>query len=521
MHASLEHGRSQAILTKLIEIGGRELVMQKDGYGNTALQVVLKNDDAYDQEVQIEVVSMLIEIGGREIVMERDKMGDTALHACAMSKVPIEIISKILDIGGCEIALARDNEDDTALHYACIKEAPIEVISKIINIGGYEVVTIENESGSTVLHYACTTLFSAEVIMKFIETGGEELVMHKNEDEYTALHKLFLRNDDNHANGSAALEVLSKLIEVGGRNLVMEKNGDGDTALHLACRHNFPIELVSRLIDIGGRELIMETNNFEDTPLHDACKNELSQFDAISQLINIGGQAIVNERNNDGLHALHCFYTHRHHEEHITFGDAFMLILQAGITAEIGGEFGIGGLFNVLPSNDDEVQKKVYDEWENLASSLEKVVATPQWRQSPLLHAAIVAKAPRHVIIDITNRFQCVLMKDSLNRYPIDVAVQQGLEWNGGMQELMEATASAQQRPIIFLAAQYGLKWRNHMSEIVDSHLKEEMKKDIDEVTGLHLFMLAAMGNNSDLSSIYGIMRKCPYLSSMFWSSNE
>ena len=77
------------------------------------------------------------------------------------------------------------------------------------------------------------------------------------------------------------------------------------------------------------------------------------------------------------------------------------------------------------------------------------------------------------------------------------------------MQELIEATAAGQQRPSTYVAAQYGLEWNNHMSEIVESHV-EEVLEGVDNITGLHLFMLAAMGNSCDLSSIYGMMRLSP-----------
>ena len=171
-------------------------------------------------------------------------------------------------------------------------------------------------------------------------------------------------------------------------------NDDGDTALHLACRHNFSIKLVSRLIDIGGRELVAETNNFGDSPLHDACKNELSPVNVISKLVDIGGKVIICDWNNDGLHALHCFYTQDYDEYHnTTFSNCFILILKAGIAMDIGGKFEIGGLFNVIP-NDNEVQRQIYDKSEHFVPSLVIVIATLQTPPPPLLHTAIIAGAP-------------------------------------------------------------------------------------------------------------------------------
>ena len=76
-------------------------------------------------------------------------------------------------------------------------------------------------------------------------------------------------------------------------------------------------------------------------------------------------------------------------------------------------------------------------------SSLEIVIMRNlQQTTQALLHAAVIARAPRHIIIDSTNRcHQCVLMKNSLlNHYPIDVAVQEDLEWGKEMQDLIEET---------------------------------------------------------------------------------
>ena len=71
--------------------------------------------------------------------------------------------------------------------------------------------------------------------------------------------------------------------------------------------------------------------------------------------------------------------------------------------------------------------------------------------------------------------------------------------------------ADKQERPVIYVAAQYGLKWNNNgmMRELTESN-REEVVYGIDEATSLRLFMLAAMGNCSDLSTIYGMMRLSP-----------
>ena len=89
------------------------------------------------------------------------------------------------------------------------------------------------------------------------------------------------------------------------------------------------------------------------------------------------------------------------------------------------------------------------------------------------------------------------------------MAVEEGLGRNEGMREVIESLAAKQQRPVIYVAAQHGLQWNSNMKELVESN-SEEVGYGFDNTTGLRLFMVASMGNASDLSTIYGMMRMSP-----------
>ena len=133
-------------------------------------------------------------------------------------------------------------------------------------------------------------------------------------------------------------------------------------------------------------------------------------------------------------------------------------------------------------------------------------------QKPPILHAAILAKAPLHVIQDIVNRFDYTLLKvDSLNRIPIEIAIDKCLGWSEGMQDIVEATTLVQQqRSSIYVAAKYGLRWSNGMKELAEENVDEIMNGN-DSSTGLRLFMYAAMSSSRcDLSVIYGMMRMGP-----------
>lgn len=225
--------------------------------------------------------------------------------------------------------------------------------------------------------------------------------------------------------------------------------------------------------------------------------------EVIIKLVEIGGHQLVIAKNRGGYTALHFGYFYYLNPNK----EGFVLMIKEGVLAQVGGEFGIGGLFNCAPRG-YHVQRNIYQEWDNFAPSLQNAFASLE-HQPPILHAAIIANAPWRVIADIIHRFDCLWAKDSLNRHPIDVARQEDFCFDELVQEI-DAMAATQQRPVIHLAAQYGLKWRSHMKELIESNA-EEVVNGVDDVTGLPLFMLAATDKDYDLTSIYVMMKMNPY----------
>ena len=170
------------------------------------------------------------------------------------------------------------------------------------------------------------------------------------------------------------------------------------------------------------------------------------------------------------------------------------------VLAQVGGEFGIGGIF----TND-----QIYDTWEKFSPTLQRVLWSLEQRP-PILQAAIISKAPQNVIRDIISSYQgCILRRDSFGRLSINVAMEKDLKWGEGMKEVVEATAESLERPIIHVAAEYGLKWDNNMEELVNTNVIEVLNGR-DGPSGLSLFMLAALGDTCDLSSIYAMAKMNP-----------
>ena len=439
----------------------------------------------------------------------------TALKLALELEKSVKVVLKLIDIGGWDIVWARNTPTkyETALHLACMsKNASIEIVSKLIEVGGRELVLVHGDHGNTALHFACDksahTSHDINIISKLIEVGGKELVMRKNYYGETALHCIC-------CNKNTSIDIIFKLIEMGGRELVMEKNDFGNTALHFVCDNksiSFYTSIISKFINVGGRELIVNKNYYKETALHFLCRNKNTELDIISHFLKEGGKELLMMKDADEDIALHCgFFDENPRWNSPSFNNVFALLVKESILANIGGEFGIGGLFNVARQHR---QRIIYEEWDQFSPALKSALESlEQEHHPPILHAAILAKAPLHVIRDIINEYEYSVLKvDKLDRYPIVIVFEEGLEWsNEGLQEIVEATSKAQRQhaSIIYTAGHYGLKWRHHMKELAEENV-DEIMNGYDALTGLRLFMVSAMGKYHDLSAIYGMMRMSP-----------
>ena len=448
---AIKRPKSKKVVFKLIEIGGRELVMMKENFGTTALHCACTH-----KHTSLEIISKLIELGGKELVMERDTIGQTALHYLCMNKIvsmdesknkniSMDVLSKLLEVGGRELVMAQSTYNHTALHYAC-KDQNISphVVSMLLKVGGKELVMVNNYYG-TALHYAF---------------------------DYITVNP----------------DIVSKLIEVGGKDLVMVNSSMCGTVLHKACirANNLLIHHISKLIDVGGGDLLMV-------------------------------------KDGKGRTALQSGYFHGRKYPKPEYNKIFEFLVKKYILEGIGGEFEIGGLF----SFEKKIRKGICKNWGKCVPALKSVLNSlqgeqrqQQQQQPPLLHAAIVTKVPLNVIQSIIKEFEySALKRDSLNRIPLEVALEEGLRWTE-LQEVIQATVAKQQHgSIIYTAAQYGLKWeydaeKHGMKELTCKTPRnvDEVMDSYDSLTGLRLFMVAAMGDCHDLSSIYGIMKMSPQI---------
>merc|ERR1712154_87627 len=207
----------------------------------------------------------------------------------------------------------------------------------------------------------------------------------------------------------------------------------------------------------------------------------------------------------------HLYQFNPSDQETTIFIENASVFLNKCIELQAGGEFAFGGIF----SADEDVQPKIYgDNWNRLSIPiLQHVMGLPQNRHQPIIQSAIINKAPPHIIEDIVSHFTASISTvDSLGRYPIDVAVEQKLSWDGGMKEIVETFASAQQSTALMVGAKHGLSWDNGMKCIMEVVDIDELERKDDGI-GLYMFMLAAVGGekyNYDLGAVFHLIQACP-----------
>ena len=86
LHAACRQNDSTEVISKIVDIGGKELVIKKFNGEYTVLYTVI-----CCCHTRIEVISKLVEVAGRELVMEERSDGNTVLHtACKNKKIQLK-----------------------------------------------------------------------------------------------------------------------------------------------------------------------------------------------------------------------------------------------------------------------------------------------------------------------------------------------------------------------------------------------------------------------------------------------
>ena len=95
LHHALQHGACDEIITKIISIGGKEIVMEKDDKsGKTSLHFAFQSTNCSK-----EILLRLIEIGGQKLIMEADNFGRTVLNTRSDHIADTAVLLKLIEMG--------------------------------------------------------------------------------------------------------------------------------------------------------------------------------------------------------------------------------------------------------------------------------------------------------------------------------------------------------------------------------------------------------------------------------------
>ncbi len=428
-----------------------------------AMLKTLSEDIGEDGKAQ-ELFLKIAEYGGKRFVVGRKNRSQRNLIQIACRyNASISVISKLVAIGGRAAVVEESAYGWNSLHVACRFDASIDVVLKLIEAGGRDLVLKKDSQNWNALHYACRYNTCIDVVRKLVDVGGKKLVTAKAQGGVNALHLIGFQD--------ASIDVIMKLVEVGGEDLVRDKTEDGWSSLHIACGCNAPIDILITLLEFGGSELLMQADKYGKLPLHIAITERFSPSEQ-NEIIKVVAK-----------------------------------LISWGLQYQVGGEFGIGGLFN---SSSNEVQDVIYDKWEDLVlPAMELVKEDVGVDDYPILQAAIINKAPPSIIKGIVEQLGCVATKDTLGRFPIDVAVEFGREWSSGTKEIAEAFALAQRCTLLHTCAKHGLQWDDGLRCAVDEGgMKDVEERDLE--TGMFPFMLAALAGTT--GSTFQLIQMSPNL---------
>lgn len=538
------------IIEKLAQVGGVKLITQVDEDGDNVLQYLCKSDkpsievfelliqlggkwlwhctNSHGHETLFHVIQSIkddsqyfkffakfLKLGGRKILHLKDNDGNNALYsACRFPSCNVGRIEKLINLGGKNLLMNTNHKNESALHSACTHGNSVDVIRSLIEYGGRDLVMLTDINNCSALHRSCSCRGEGSIAITdmLVEVGGEGLVMMESKHgKKTALHVLCQQIE-------ADCQRINKLIEVGSRKLVMKEDCVGSTALHYAVGNHFPLAAVEKLVELGGADVVLKRNYFGQDPLQYTIVNNVHMWrgmpslSLITLLLDVGGKQILCPVEKGECSTIHKFlhfrmqysetkWTENDRKEHEL---VVLKIIQKGLQYKIGGEFGIGGLFDPTPAQNTFILRMLVDLCIPMLKLNPTIVAS-----EPILHAAIIHNMPGSTLSSIITSIGCCLkIKDSIGNYPIDVAIEKGIKWDDGLGLIVEALAVQEQQPILHIAAIHGVQWRNGMEELVEDD--ENDIDTIDESTGFFPCMLAAIGKSNDLDSIYELTRRSP-----------
>lgn len=102
------------------------------------------------KDVPVDIVRKMIEVGGRDIVMKTYDAFGTALHIACKCCVDPKVVELLIKAGDKDLVIMNNyNGGQTALHIACRRQNNESVVKLLTSKGGSTLVKMENSKGET------------------------------------------------------------------------------------------------------------------------------------------------------------------------------------------------------------------------------------------------------------------------------------------------------------------------------------------------------------------------------------
>jgi hypothetical protein len=108
----------------------------------------------------LSLIRKMVQKGGKELVLVTDKQKNNALHFALFHKAPLDVIKLLVETAGQAVMTHEQNNwEYTPLHAGCKELASVEVIEYMAQKGGIEALKLTNDDGNTPLDI----LFDAKI----------------------------------------------------------------------------------------------------------------------------------------------------------------------------------------------------------------------------------------------------------------------------------------------------------------------------------------------------------------------
>jgi ankyrin repeat protein len=287
------------------------------------------------------LVEKMVEIGGKELVLLTNKYKENVLHNAAFCGSRYDVYKTILDAGEKDVLLQRDRLGNTPMHYSCAWGVSIRAIEYMAEIGGRDALMVKNNEGqvphskNTKLQEYLSEIGGLEYQIELLEQKQNAelsffdlLMLNKTEraeirlDDKNERKKLF-DQDENGLNSlmvaiwfvgnsspvfhSRLSSLIRKMIKKGGKELVLATNTTNSTVLHYAAFNGAPFDIIKLLVETAGQDILQKQNDWGSTPLHDSCYRH-APVEVIEYLVQQGGIGALKATNKDGITPLEILF---------------------------------------------------------------------------------------------------------------------------------------------------------------------------------------------------------------------